>query len=378
MLNPKFTTGHVVVASPKGGVDIEGVAKETPEDIFTLEIDVNKGFSMEEATALAGRLGFEVCPAPSDWRSVHCNAGGGGGARSQGTWASRTRKHREAGYGRPEDGGAWAAKQSNDPRNNQHNPQYANYWAPLTCTQHIPPHPAQPRHTNDWAPRTRKRHQQEHRPQRPTERSDPTQHAKGRTGDCPGPRRETTTRRNVTQGEGGALSRCGLALHGFVQQRQSSHSPAPYHSHMYCPAPHAPTGEAPSEVGREMGRRGCPSRQSPPRKATAADPCSRPGEGDPCALGALDCALGAHKPPRTLVSGLLRPGLTDTPPGAHCVPDAGGGGLRWDGASRKGPGPSSTSGRDSLTVRFKAERTEDSPLGLRRSAGERETPSGMC
>ena len=44
------------------------------------------------------------------------------------------------------------------------------------------------------------RHQQEHRPQRPTERSDPTQHAKGRTGDCPGPRKETTTRRNVTQG----------------------------------------------------------------------------------------------------------------------------------------------------------------------------------
>ena len=32
------------------------------------------------------------------------------------------------------------------------------------------------------------------------ERSDPTQHAKGRTGDCPGPRKETTTRRNVTRG----------------------------------------------------------------------------------------------------------------------------------------------------------------------------------
>ena len=44
------------------------------------------------------------------------------------------------------------------------------------------------------------RHQQEHRPQRPTESSDPTQHAKGRTGDCPGPRKGTTTRRNVTQG----------------------------------------------------------------------------------------------------------------------------------------------------------------------------------
>ena len=71
---------------------------------------------------------------------------------------------------------------------------------PLTRKRHIPPHSAQPQHTNDWAPRTRKRHQQEHRPQRPTERSDPTQHAKGRTGDCPGPRKEAATRRNVTQG----------------------------------------------------------------------------------------------------------------------------------------------------------------------------------
>ena len=51
-----------------------------------------------------------------------------------------------------------------------------------------------------WAPRTRKRHQQEHRPQRPTESSDPTQHARGRTGDRPGPRKGATTRRNVTRG----------------------------------------------------------------------------------------------------------------------------------------------------------------------------------
>ena len=41
---------------------------------------------------------------------------------------------------------------------------------------------------------------EEHRPQRPTESSDPTQHAKGRTGDRPGPRKGATTRRNVTQG----------------------------------------------------------------------------------------------------------------------------------------------------------------------------------
>ena len=66
--------------------------------------------------------------------------------------------------------------------------------------RHTMPHSAQSQHANYWAPGTRKRHQQEHRPQRPTERSDPTQHAKGRTGDRPGPRKGATTRRNVTQG----------------------------------------------------------------------------------------------------------------------------------------------------------------------------------
>ena len=51
-------------------------------------------------------------------------------------------------------------KPSNDPRNNQHKPRSANYWAPPTH----PPQPAQPRCTDDGAPQMRKRHQQEHRP----------------------------------------------------------------------------------------------------------------------------------------------------------------------------------------------------------------------
>ena len=80
---------------------------------------------------------------------------------------------------------------------------YANYWAPLTRKRDTMPHSAQPQHTNYWAPRTRKRHQQEHRSQRPTESSNPTLHVKGRTGDCPGPRKGATTRRNVTRGGGG-------------------------------------------------------------------------------------------------------------------------------------------------------------------------------
>ena len=116
----------------------------------------------------------------------------------QGTWASHTRKHSEA--GRPVDRVAWTAKTVKRPRQQPAHCQYTNYWAPLTRKQHTMPHPAQPQHTNYWAPRTRKRHQQEHRPQRPTECSDPMQHAKGRTGDCPGPRKGATTRRNVTQG----------------------------------------------------------------------------------------------------------------------------------------------------------------------------------
>ena len=117
----------------------------------------------------------------------------------QGAWASSTRKHSEAGYGRPVDRGAWTTKTVKPRWQQPAQPQYAIYWAPLMRKRHIMPHPAQPRHTNHWALRTRKRHQQEHWPQQPAERSNLTQHAKGRTGDCPGPRKGTTTRRNVTQ-----------------------------------------------------------------------------------------------------------------------------------------------------------------------------------
>ena len=104
----------------------------------------------------------------------------------QGTWASRTQTHSEAGYGRPVDRGAWTAKTVKRPQQQPAQPQYANYWAPLRRKWHTMPHSAQPQHTNYWAPRTRKRHQQEHRPQRPTESSNPTRHVKGRTGDRPG------------------------------------------------------------------------------------------------------------------------------------------------------------------------------------------------
>ena len=67
--------------------------------------------------------------------------GGGGGAgrnRAPGPHRNTARQATD---------GLWTEvcgqqKQSNDPGNNQHNPQYANYWAPLTRKRHIPPHPA--------------------------------------------------------------------------------------------------------------------------------------------------------------------------------------------------------------------------------------------
>ena len=151
-------------------------------------------FAQQEREPIRGR------PTVSRKRTY----GGRPGQRveEQGTWAAQ--KHSKAGYGRPVDRGVWTAKTVKRPRQQPAHPQYANYWAnywaPLTRKRHTMPHSAQFQHANYWAPRTQKRHRQEHRPQRPTESSDPTQHAKGRTGDRPGPRKGATTRRNVTQG----------------------------------------------------------------------------------------------------------------------------------------------------------------------------------
>ena len=143
-----------------------------------------------------------------------CSISHPGHHAEQGTWGSRARKHRKAGCGRPEDGGVWTAKSVKRPPQQPAQPQYTYYWAPLTCKWHILPHPAQPQHTNHWAPRMWRRHQQEHRPQQPTESSNATQDAKGRTGDCPRPPKETTTKRNVTQG--------AWAVHLLSSRRSSS------------------------------------------------------------------------------------------------------------------------------------------------------------
>ena len=161
-------------------------------------------------------------------------------------------------------------------------------------TAHPPPHSAQPRHTNDWAPRTRKRHQQEHRPQRPTERSDPTQHAKGRTGDCPGPRKGAKTRRNVTQGGGGGH----VGSHHWVDA-WLYRGRAPFAAARPCVSatpPVCPSVSAMRTGGRhtDLGPRACvPARETRGRSAGRAwAPVTSAGlwGAGPWDLGGLRCA----------------------------------------------------------------------------------------
>ena len=94
----------------------------------------------------------------------------------------------------------------------QHNPRCANYWAALT----------------------RKWHHKEHRPRRPSGSSDPTQHAKGRVGDCPRPCKETATIRNVIQRGGG---RRGSEAHGGGGRLRGS-----WDANYPCPPPPPPLG----------------------------------------------------------------------------------------------------------------------------------------
>ncbi|XP_020903721.1 succinate--CoA ligase [GDP-forming] subunit beta, mitochondrial, partial [Exaiptasia diaphana] len=50
--------GPVIVGSPKGGMDIEEVANDTPEFIYKVPVDIVKGLQDKDAKWLAGKLGF--------------------------------------------------------------------------------------------------------------------------------------------------------------------------------------------------------------------------------------------------------------------------------------------------------------------------------
>jgi len=59
ILMDRAYNGPVMVGSPKGGMDIEAVAHDTPEAIFKEPIDIEKGPSEEQCVRMAKNLGFE-------------------------------------------------------------------------------------------------------------------------------------------------------------------------------------------------------------------------------------------------------------------------------------------------------------------------------
>ena len=62
ILMDRQTQSPVIVASSQGGMDIETVAKETPDAIITTRVDIHKGVTDEIATNIATQLGFsEQC-----------------------------------------------------------------------------------------------------------------------------------------------------------------------------------------------------------------------------------------------------------------------------------------------------------------------------
>ena len=99
--------------------------------------------STREAHATRNQQGTR----PAHLRPTECGGWQRQHVEEQGTWASHTQKHREAGCGRPEDGGVWTARTVKRPPQQPAQPQYANYWAPLRANgtschiQHSPSTP---------------------------------------------------------------------------------------------------------------------------------------------------------------------------------------------------------------------------------------------
>ncbi|KAK3049127.1 succinate--CoA ligase beta chain [Extremus antarcticus] len=62
ILMDRQSQGPVIVASSQGGMDIETVAKESPDAIITTKVDIHKGVTDEMAQKIAEQLGFsEQC-----------------------------------------------------------------------------------------------------------------------------------------------------------------------------------------------------------------------------------------------------------------------------------------------------------------------------
>lgn len=66
--------GPVFVASPQGGMDIEAVAHDTPDLIYTQPIDINKGVQDADTKRIAELLGFkgaEIAEAQQQMKNLY-------------------------------------------------------------------------------------------------------------------------------------------------------------------------------------------------------------------------------------------------------------------------------------------------------------------
>jgi succinyl-CoA synthetase beta subunit len=69
------TQGPVIIASSQGGMDIETVAHDTPDEIVTLPIDINVGLDKKAAIEVAQKIGF-VGDGVEKVLHVGCHFGG--------------------------------------------------------------------------------------------------------------------------------------------------------------------------------------------------------------------------------------------------------------------------------------------------------------
>eukprot|EP01116_Phalansterium_solitarium_P006347 TRINITY_DN18646_c0_g1_i1.p1 TRINITY_DN18646_c0_g1~~TRINITY_DN18646_c0_g1_i1.p1 ORF type:complete len:449 (-),score=149.36 TRINITY_DN18646_c0_g1_i1:909-2255(-) len=72
MMLDRASQGPVIIASRKGGVDIEKVAHESPEEIVKVPFDINKGPTSEQIAKAAAGLGFTGKTAKEVERQIGC------------------------------------------------------------------------------------------------------------------------------------------------------------------------------------------------------------------------------------------------------------------------------------------------------------------
>lgn len=70
ILNDRAAQTPIIVASSQGGMDIEGVAAETPEAIHTFKVDLKEGVTDKLATEVASVLGYTDAAIPEAAKAV--------------------------------------------------------------------------------------------------------------------------------------------------------------------------------------------------------------------------------------------------------------------------------------------------------------------